>query len=109
MLKRLLRELSRLLPYINGQRRGAALFTVVLLLGMTHAQFGVPHLHSEPAPIQPTTVVVMIAVMGIASVLTGYALTGYRQYAPVTATIADVPMEFSPNGIHMGYTTSVSY
>jgi hypothetical protein len=93
MLKRQLRELSRLLPYISGQQQATALFTVVLLLGMTHAEFDAPHLHTEPAPIQPTTVV-MIAATGTASVLTGYGLTGYRQYAPVTATTADVPMGF---------------
>jgi hypothetical protein len=46
MSKRQLRELSRLLPYINGQKQATALFTVVLLLGMTHAEFDAPHLHN---------------------------------------------------------------
>jgi hypothetical protein len=108
MSKRQLRELSRLLPYINGQKQATALFTVVLLLGMTHAEFDAPHLHTEAAPIQPTTAV-MIAATGTASVLTGYSLTGYGQYAPATATTVDVPIRSSANGIQMGYTKSVSY
>jgi len=59
----------RLLPYVNGQKQVTALFAVVLVLGMTHAEFDAPHLHVEPAPVQPTTVVTM-AASSTASVMT---------------------------------------
>ena len=53
MSKREIRDLlSRLLPYVNGQKQATALFTVILLLvlfGMTHAEFDAPHLHVESA------------------------------------------------------------
>jgi hypothetical protein len=60
MSRREFRELLlRLLPYVSGQKQVTALFTVVLLLvlpEMTPAEFDAPHLHVEPAPIQPTFV-----------------------------------------------------
>jgi hypothetical protein len=69
-----LREmLSRLLPYVKGQKQATALFTVVLLVllgtqaeypGMRNVvspelaagalEFDAPHLHVEFASIQPT-------------------------------------------------------
>jgi hypothetical protein len=68
MSKAELREmLLRLLPYVNGQKQATALFAIVLLLGMTHAEFDGPHLHIEPAPIQPTTMATMAAT-GTASI-----------------------------------------
>lgn len=64
MSKRDLRALlSQLLPYVNGQKQVTALFTIALLLAMTHAEFDGPHLHIEPTPIQPTTIS-MIAASG---------------------------------------------
>jgi hypothetical protein len=55
--------LSSLLPYIEGQKQATALFTIVLMLKMTHAEFDIPHLHVEPISIQPTTIS-MIAASG---------------------------------------------
>jgi hypothetical protein len=81
--------LLRLLPYVNGQKQGTALFAVVLLLAMTHAQFDVPHLHIEPAPIQPITVVA-IAATNTAS--------GMMTYGSPAQTTADVPMDFGEMG-----------
>ena len=75
----------RLLPYVKGQEQATALFAVVLLLGTTHAEFDGPHLHVEPAPIQPTTIVT-IAATGTVS-----ALMKHDPFAPTTA---DVPMGF---------------
>jgi len=89
MSKRELRELLlRLLPYVNGQKQATALFTVVLLLGMTHAEFDVPHLHIEPVPIQPTTVA-MVAATGTASVSMSSPYFNFN-----SPTTADVPMNF---------------
>jgi hypothetical protein len=66
-----------LLPYVNGQKQATALFAVVLLLvllGKTHAfEFDAPHLHVEPAPVQPTTIS-MIAASGTAGP-TGMTIT----------------------------------
>jgi hypothetical protein len=84
MSKRELRDLLlRLLPYVNGQKQATALFAVVLLLGMTHAEFDAPHLHLEPAPIEPTTVV---------TVATNTA-SGMMTYDSLPQT-ADVPIGF---------------
>jgi hypothetical protein len=55
--------LSTLLPYVNGKKQGIALFTVVLFLGLSHGAFDAPHLHAEPAPMEPT-VAVMLAASG---------------------------------------------
>jgi hypothetical protein len=88
MSKRELREmLLRLLPYV-GQKQATALFAVVLLLG-THAAFDAPHLHIEPTPIQPTTVVA-IAATNTAS--------GMMTYGSPAQTPADVPMDFGKMG-----------
>lgn len=62
MSKRETRDLLvPLLPYVKGQKQATALFAVVLMLGMAHAEFDALHLHVEPAPGQPTTVVTMAA------------------------------------------------
>jgi hypothetical protein len=89
MSKRELRELLlRLLLYVKGQKQATALFTVILLLGMTHAEFDAPHMHIEPVPIQPTTVS-MIAATGTASVS---MISPYLNFnGPTTA---DVPISF---------------
>jgi hypothetical protein len=76
-----LRErLLRLLPHANGQKQVTALFTVVLLLRMTHAEFDVPHIHIESVPIQPTTVV--MAAMGTPSV-SRFPLTYFNGLAAI--------------------------
>ena len=85
MSKREIRELLlRFLPYVKGQKQATALFAVVLLLGMTHAEFDAPHLHIEPAPIQPTTITV--AATNTAS--------GMMTYDSLPQTTADVPIGF---------------
>jgi hypothetical protein len=58
--------LSRLLPYVYGQKQVTALFTAVLLLGLSRGHFDAPHLHVEPAQAEPTTRV-MFAASGAAS------------------------------------------
>jgi hypothetical protein len=55
--------LSQLLPYINGEKQVTALLTVVLLMGLSHADFDAPHLHVDPAPMEPTATV-MVAASG---------------------------------------------
>lgn len=55
--------LATLLPYVNGKKQGTALFTVILLLALSHADFDAPHLHVEPAPLEPT-VAVMLGATG---------------------------------------------
>jgi hypothetical protein len=82
--------LLRLLPYVNGRKQPTALFAVVLLLGMTHVEFDAPHLHIEPAIIQPTTVVTIAATSTASGVMT---------YDSLAQTTADVPMGF----LEMGY------
>jgi hypothetical protein len=55
--------LATLLPYVHGTKQGTALFTVVLLLALSHGAFDAPHVHVEPAPTEPT-VTVMVAASG---------------------------------------------
>jgi hypothetical protein len=84
-----LREmLLRLLPYV-GQKQATALFAVVLLLGMAHAEFDAPHVHIEPTPIQPTTVVTLAATN---------TASGMMTYGSLPQTTADVPMGFGKMG-----------
>jgi hypothetical protein len=67
MSKRECRELLfRLLPYVNGRKQVTALCVVVLMIGMTRTDFDAPHVHVEPAPVQPTTVVAMAATASMA-------------------------------------------
>ena len=58
--------LSDLLPYVSGQKQATALFTVVLLLALSHGDFDTPHLHVETAPMEPTATV-MVAATNTAS------------------------------------------
>ena len=66
----------RLLPYVKGQKQATALFAVVLLLGMTHTEFDAPHLHIEPAPSGPTTVI------SVAATNTASGMMTYDPFAP---------------------------
>jgi hypothetical protein len=45
--------LSRLMPYVKGKTQKFALFAVLLILGAANP-FDAPHLHVEPAPIEPS-------------------------------------------------------
>jgi hypothetical protein len=71
--------LSPLLPYVHGQKQATALFTVGLLLGLSHADFDAPHLHVEPAPIEPTATV-MVAATNTASGTMMYHWSPYNPY-----------------------------
>ena len=53
--------LSRLLPYVTGKKQTTALFTIVMLLALSHGAFDAPHLHVEPAPIEPSVNVAWMA------------------------------------------------
>jgi len=58
--------LATLLPYVRGEKQATALFTVVLLLGLSHGAFDAPHLHVEPVPLEPTATL-MVAATNTAS------------------------------------------
>lgn len=79
-----------LLPYVKGEKQATALFAVVLMLGMTHAEFDAPHLHIEPVPFQPTT---------IAAVASTNTASGMMTYGSLPQNPADVPIAFG----NMGY------
>jgi hypothetical protein len=48
---------SNLLPYLKGAKQKLALFTVVLILGLSPFEYDSVHLHVESEPIVPTTTV----------------------------------------------------
>ena len=58
--------LATLLPYVHGEKQATALFTVVMLLGLSRGAFDAPHLHVETAPTEPTAMV-MVAATNTAS------------------------------------------
>jgi hypothetical protein len=69
--------LSDCLPYVNG-KQVTALFTVVLLLALSHGKFDAPHLHVEPAPMEP------IATLSVAATNTasGMMMNHWSPYNP---------------------------
>ena len=87
MSKREIRSLlSRLLPYVKGEKQAAALFAVALLLvlGLAQGDFDAPHLHVEPAPIETATV--MVAATNTASGTMMNHWSPYNPYSPMTHT-----------------------
>jgi hypothetical protein len=79
MSKRELKSLlSDLMPYVNGQQQGTALFTVVLLLALSHGAFDAPHAHVESAPVEPTTATLLVS--NAASGTMAYHWTPYNPY-----------------------------
>ena len=55
--------LATLLPYVHGKKQGIALFTAVLLLGLSHGPSDAPHVHVESVSEEPT-VAVMLGASG---------------------------------------------
>ncbi len=62
--QRKVQMLSRLLPYVTGRKQMTALFTVALLLVMTHTKIDIPHIHTEPAPVTMISVIVESSTSG---------------------------------------------
>jgi hypothetical protein len=60
-LKALKSLLSGLLPYIQGKKQATALFTVMLLLALSHGAFDAPHVHVESAPVEEPIASVMVS------------------------------------------------
>lgn len=59
---------SDLLPYVHGKKQATALFTVMLLLALSHRAFDVPrgafdapHAHVESVSVVPTTMNLLVA------------------------------------------------
>ena len=62
MSKRELKSLlPRLLPYVSGRKQETALFTIALLLALSHGAFDAPHVHVESAPVETQTATVMVS------------------------------------------------
>lgn len=62
--------LSRLLPYVTGKMQTTALFTILMLLALSHAEFDAPHVHVESVPVD----------VPIASVMMSNAASGTMSY-----------------------------
>jgi hypothetical protein len=82
--KRELRSLlATLLPHVHGEKQATALFTVVLLLGVSHRTFDAPHLHVETAPMEPTATVMVAATNTASGMMTNHWSSPYNPYLPI--------------------------
>jgi hypothetical protein len=69
---------------LEGTKQKTALFTVVLLLGLSHAEFDGEHLQVEPVSVEPTTVVA-IAASGTSAAMVGWSYPTFN--SPTTANM----------------------